>query len=42
MMMMMMTIRDIILAYYSIYIYLNITNPTDDDDDGKGHYTSHI
>ena len=40
---MMMTIRDIILVIYNIYIYLNITNPIDDDDDdGKGHYTSHI
>ena len=39
---MMMTVRDIILVIYNIYIYLNITNPMDDDDDGKGHYTSHI
>ena len=38
---MMMTIRDIILVIYSIYIFLNITTPMDDDD-GKGHYTSHI
>ena len=41
--MMMMTVRDIILVIYNINIYLNITNPIDDDDDdGKGHYTSHI
>ena len=33
----MMTVRDIILVIYNIYIYLNITNPMDDDD-GKGHY----
>ena len=39
---MMMTIRDIILVIYNIYIYLNITNPMVADDDGKGHYTSHI
>ena len=39
---MMMMARDIILVIYNIYIYLNITNPIDDDDDGKGHYTSHI
>ena len=39
--MMMMTIQDIILVIYNIYIYLNITHPVDDDD-GKGHYTSHI
>ena len=39
---MMMTVRDIILVIYSIYIYLNITNLIDDDDDGKGQYTSHI
>ena len=40
---MMMMIRDIILVIYNTYIYLNITNPmNDDDDDDKGHYTSHI
>ena len=39
--MMMTTVRDIILVIYNIYIFLNITNPIDDDD-GKGHYTSHI
>ena len=38
---MMMMVRDIILVIYNIYIHLNITNPMDDDDD-KGHYTSHI
>ena len=39
---MMMMVRDIILVICNIYIYLNITNPmNDDDDDGKGHYTSH-
>ena len=38
---MMMTVRDIILVIYNICIYLNITNPMDDDD-GEGHYTSHI
>ena len=37
--MMMMTVRDIILVIYNINIFLNITNPMDDDDDGKGHYT---
>ena len=41
-MMMMMTVRDIILVIHNIYIYLNITDPMDDDDDDKGHYTSHI
>ena len=36
-MMMMMTVRDIILVIYNIYIYLNITNSMDED--VKGHYT---
>ena len=40
--MMMTTVRDIILVIYNIYIYLNLTNHMDDDDDDKGHYTSHI
>ena len=39
---MIMMVRDIILVIYNIYIYLNITNPIGDDNDGKGHYTSHI
>ena len=39
---MIMMVRDIILVIYNIYIYLTKTNPMDDDDDGKGHYTSHI
>ena len=36
---------DLLEAISEMYphIYLNITNPLDDDDDdGKGHYTSHI
>ena len=40
--MMMTTVRDIILVIYNICIFLNITTPMDNDDDDKGHYTSHI